>query len=403
MTSGFDTSSLFVPFEGMYISFSFDIEKTLELNNCYPVDYAHLKEEVKNFPVLKYVGVLVDHTDLPLPQRKYHRVAIRPLQKGLNIPVPRFDIKQDMCTPVSPETDHPLARTFLELNKPLPWSGCYHPNFQDIEVRLPTELRDYRNAYELTDWGLWQMRDYLGEDFERRKLPLDSQEPVEISSVQPGSGSLLSMKQHNLAQSYPDSGLAIRIQGNELGPTQKLVIEGTDSDIPKLEFDIHHPAFAPIVEASRPNYVDNDAVFTPVVKFDSDIAALKDFPSGLELCRCLDALEALVRKCQQGPPLTLQVQGCITGAADLSTNEVATETNHLSKKKKYSKKLTRFASFLSKTQTFTAFRKPTQELKATIRDTRKSINDEGSSPKSMKNIVRDKLGLRNIVQGFLSP
>ncbi|KAJ3861433.1 hypothetical protein EV359DRAFT_47222, partial [Lentinula novae-zelandiae] len=115
------------------------------------------------------------HTDLPLPQRKYHRVALRPLQKGLNIPVPRFDIRQDMCTPVSPETDHPLARTSLELNKPLPWSGCYHPNFQDIEVRLPTEFRDYRNAYELTDWGLWQMRDYLGEDVERRKLPLDSQ------------------------------------------------------------------------------------------------------------------------------------------------------------------------------------------------------------------------------------
>ncbi|KAH7872397.1 uncharacterized protein C8R40DRAFT_1118118 [Lentinula edodes] len=306
-----------------------------------------------------------------------------------------------MCTPVSPETDHPLARTSLELNKPLPWSGCYHPNFQDIEVRLPTEFRDYRNAYELTDWGLWQMRDYLGEDFERRKLPLDSQEPVEISSVQPGSGSLLSMKQHNLAQSYPDSGLAIRIQGNELGPTQKLVVEGTDSDIPKLEFDIHHPAFAPIVEASRPNYVDNDAIFTPVVKFDSDIAALKDIPSGLELCRCLDALEALVRKCQQGPPLTLQVQGCITGAADLSTNAVAAETNHLSKKKRYSKKLTRFASFLSKTETFTAFRKPTKELKATIRDTRKSINDEESSPKSMKNILKDKLGLRNIVQGSL--
>lgn len=79
----------------------------------------------------------------------------------------------------------------------------------------------------------------------------------------------------------------------------------------------------------------------------------------------------------------------------------------------------RFASFLSKTQTFTVFRKPTKELKTTIRDTRKFINDEESFPKSMKNstirfiliiailnlnlrvVLKDKLGLRNIVQGFL--
>ncbi|KAJ3858068.1 hypothetical protein EV359DRAFT_1362, partial [Lentinula novae-zelandiae] len=104
---------------------------------------------------------------LPLPNRKYQTVSIRPLQKGLNIPIPRFDIQEDMCVPVSPETNHPLSQISLQLNKQLPWSGCYHPNLQDLCVRLPTEDRDYSNAYEMTDRSLWQMRKYLGEDARR--------------------------------------------------------------------------------------------------------------------------------------------------------------------------------------------------------------------------------------------
>ncbi|KAJ3929417.1 MAG: hypothetical protein NXY57DRAFT_900151 [Lentinula lateritia] len=167
----FDTTSLYVPFEGMYLTFSFDVQETLDFHCCDPEDYAHLSEEIKNFPNLRYVGVLVDYADLPLPQRKYQIVSIRPLQKGLNIPIPRFDIQEDMCTPVSPETDHPLSRKSLQLNKPLPWSGCYHPNLQDIRVRLRTESRNYSNAYEMTDRSLWEMRKYLDEDAQRRKLP----------------------------------------------------------------------------------------------------------------------------------------------------------------------------------------------------------------------------------------
>lgn len=56
----FDTTSLYVPFEGMYLTFSFDVQETLDFHCCDPEDYAHLSEEIKNFPNLRYVGVLVD-------------------------------------------------------------------------------------------------------------------------------------------------------------------------------------------------------------------------------------------------------------------------------------------------------------------------------------------------------
>ncbi|KAH7872396.1 uncharacterized protein C8R40DRAFT_499528 [Lentinula edodes] len=289
----FDTTSLYVPFEGMYITFSFDIQETLDLHHCDPEDYAHLFEDIKNFPAVKYVGILIDYADLPLPQTKYQKVMIRPLQKGLNIPIPRFGIEEDMCTPVSPETDHPLSRISLQLNKPLPWSGCYHPNLQDINVRLPTESRDYSNAYEMTDRSLWEMRKYLGQDAKRRKLPPESEVPVEVSSThEPGPGSLLDMKLHGLAQSRPDEhAINYRLEGSEAGPSRKLVIEGIDGDR-RLELEVHHPAFAPIIDTIRPDSVDNDSEFTPVVKFDSDISAVDDFPNAYELYDHLDALEA---------------------------------------------------------------------------------------------------------------
>lgn len=40
--------------------FSFDVQKTLELHHCDPEDYTHISEEVHNFPLHKYVGILVN-------------------------------------------------------------------------------------------------------------------------------------------------------------------------------------------------------------------------------------------------------------------------------------------------------------------------------------------------------
>ncbi|KAJ3897618.1 hypothetical protein F5879DRAFT_927696 [Lentinula edodes] len=279
----FDTTSLYVPFEGMYLTFSFDVQETLDLHCCDPEDYTHLSEEIKNFPNLRYVGILVDYADLPLPQRKYQIVSIRPLQKGLNIPIPRFDIQEDMCTPVSPETNHPLSRKSLQLNKALPWSGCYHPNLQDIRVRLRTESRNYSNVYEMTDRSLWEMRKYLDEDAQRRKLPPEPEIPAEVSSIhEPEPGSLLDMKLYGLGQRCSDEpAINYRLKGSEAGPSRKLLVEGIDGNR-SLELEVHHPAFAPIIDTIRPDSVDNDPVFTPVLKFDSDISDLDHFPNALE-------------------------------------------------------------------------------------------------------------------------
>ncbi|KAJ3881949.1 hypothetical protein F5051DRAFT_395610 [Lentinula edodes] len=390
----FDTTSLYVPFEGMYITFSFDIQETLDLHHCDPEDYAHLFEDIKNFPAVKYVGILIDYADLPLPQTKYQKVMIRPLQKGLNIPIPRFGIEEDMCTPVSPETDHPLSRISLQLNKPLPWSGCYHPNLQDINVRLPTESRDYSNAYEMTDRSLWEMRKYLGQDAKRRKLPPEPEVPVEVSSThEPGLGSLLDMKLHGLAQSRPDEhAINYRLEGSEAGPSRKLVIEGIDGDR-HLELEVHHPAFAPIIDTIRPDSVDNDSEFTPVVKFDSDVSAVDDFPNAYTLYDHLDALEALVKKCKQGPPLAPGIRINVTAAAtaDINTNEVTAKTNHLPKEKIFSMKLRRLALFPSKKQNLLDPRQPTNELEVAESDTNSLDGEEvvsvPSTPKHLKSLM----------------
>ncbi|KAJ3814489.1 hypothetical protein F5876DRAFT_62307 [Lentinula aff. lateritia] len=387
--SDFDTSSLYVPFEGMYITFSFDIQETLDLHHCDPEDYAHLFEDIKNFPAMKYVGILIDYADLPLPQTKYQKVMIRPLQKGLNIPISRFGIEEDMCTPVSPETNHPLSRISLQLNKPLPWSGCYHPNLQDINVRLPTESRDYSNAYEMTDRSLWEMRKYLGQDAKRRKLPPEPEVPVEVSSTpEPGPGSLLDMKLYGLAQSRSDEhAINYRLEGSEAGPSQKLVIEGIDGDR-HLELEVHHPAFAPIIDTIRPDSVDNDSEFTPVVKFDSDISAVDDFPNAYELYDHLDALEALVKKCKQGPPLAPGFQTNVTAAATANIS-----TDHLPKEKIFSIKLRRLALFTSKKQSLLGPRKPTNELRVeeAASDTNYSNGEEvvsvPSTPKHLDSLM----------------
>ncbi|KAJ3875403.1 hypothetical protein F5051DRAFT_442418 [Lentinula edodes] len=389
----YDTTSLFVPFEGMYVAFSFDVQKTLELHHCDPEDYTHIDEEVHNFPLHKYVGILVNHVHLPLPNRKYQTVSIRPLQKGLNIPIPRFDIQEDMCVPVSPETNHPLSRISLQLNKQLPWSGCYHPNLQDLRVRLPTEDRDYSNAYEMTDRSLWQMRKYLGEDARRRKLP---PKPKILADKSPtseqGSDSLLDMKRYSLAQRRPYelNELTVQLEGSKASPSRRLMIEGIDGDRP-LEIEVHHPAFAPIIDTMRPDNVNGDPVFTPVVKFDSDISAMDNFPNACELYEHLDALEALVKKCQQGPPLVPEIQSNITlAAAEFNINEVTEETNHWSKETTLSTRLGRLVFFHSKKQISRC--QPTNELKVVESNTNILNGEEDvsvpSKPKHLKPLTK---------------
>ncbi|KAJ3814490.1 hypothetical protein F5876DRAFT_62308 [Lentinula aff. lateritia] len=350
--SKYDTTSLFVPFEGMYIAFSFDVQKTLELHRCDPEDYTHISEEVDNFPLHKYVGILVDHVNLPLPDRKYQTVSIRPLQKGLNIPIPQFDIQEDM---------------------------------------LPTEDRDYSRAYEMTDRSLWQMRKYLGEDARRRKLPPKPKILAEMSSTsKQGSGSLLDMKRYSLAQRRPDelNELTVKLEGSKASPSRRLMIEGIDGDRP-LEIEVHHPAFAPMIDTMWPDNVNGDPVFTPVVKFDSDISAMHNFPNACELYEHLDALEILVKKCQQGPPLAPEIQSNITSAAaEFNINEVIEKPNHWSKETTFSTRLRRLVFFHSKK---TVHRQPTNELKVVVSNPNVLNGEEDASipskPKNLKSLM----------------
>lgn len=117
--------------------------------------------------------------------------------------------------------------------------------------------------------------------------------PAEVSSIhEPEPGSLLDMKLYGLGQRRSDEpAINYRLEGSEAGPSRKLLVEGIGGDR-SLELEVHHPAFAPIIDTIRPDSVDNDPVFTPVLKFDSEISDLDDFPNACELYDHLDALEA---------------------------------------------------------------------------------------------------------------
>ncbi|KAJ4494560.1 hypothetical protein C8J55DRAFT_484319 [Lentinula edodes] len=201
------------------------------------------------------------------------------------------------------------------------------------------------------------------------------------------------MKLYGLGQRHSDEpAINYRLKGSEAGPSRKLLVEGIDGDR-SLELEVHHPAFAPIIDTIRPDSVDNDPVFTPVLKFDSDISDLDDFPNACELYDHLDALEALVKECKQGPPLAPGIQININAAAtaNISTDVFTAKTNHLPKEKIFSIKLRRLSLFPSKNQSHLRPRKPTNELELAESDT-KSLNGEEnvsvpSTPKHLKSLM----------------
>ncbi|KIK58215.1 hypothetical protein GYMLUDRAFT_246251 [Collybiopsis luxurians FD-317 M1] len=163
----FETSKprfCFAPDVRTYISFSIDLRQTLDLLRC---DVSEEFEALTyNFPVRKYVAVVQDYPDVPIPDVPYQRMTLRLLQQGLPEPIPRICLEPHMCFPVAPETSHPLNRSPVKTNKPLPWKGCYHLSCLDAEVCLPQSHFDYAKAISM-DFDDWlRTYRYCGEDAE---------------------------------------------------------------------------------------------------------------------------------------------------------------------------------------------------------------------------------------------
>ncbi|KAE9391990.1 hypothetical protein BT96DRAFT_864541 [Gymnopus androsaceus JB14] len=131
----------FVPQVGSYISFSLDINDETE-------------EVMQTFSVKKYVALIQDLLDLPLPERSYHRTGLRLLQQGIPDPIPELCVEPHMCFPVFPEKSHPLNCPPVKTDKQLPWEGYYHLSCLDATVCLPQSHLDYVNAVKMDhdDW-----------------------------------------------------------------------------------------------------------------------------------------------------------------------------------------------------------------------------------------------------------
>ncbi|ESK95326.1 hypothetical protein Moror_3898 [Moniliophthora roreri MCA 2997] len=118
------------------------------------------KLETKKY--VAYVDLAVGLPTLVAPYRSYvfylvHQGLRQNREKG---------ITEEMSVPILPNTSHPLSRTPIHPDKPLPWDNCYvSPGFT-TGARCPTILLDQvpQTRIEISTKEAWQLQRYMDED-----------------------------------------------------------------------------------------------------------------------------------------------------------------------------------------------------------------------------------------------
>ncbi|KAF9066282.1 hypothetical protein BDP27DRAFT_1268676 [Rhodocollybia butyracea] len=335
-----ETCYRFIPRLESYISFSLDVRQTLDILRCDIDD--ETEQAIQKFPIRKYVAVIQDYSGLPMPDQPYYRTGLRLLQQGLPNPVPDVFVESHMSFPVAPETFHPLNRPPVCTNKPLPWEGCYHPSCLDPSVFLPQSRHDYANVFHMihSDWLLTYR--YCMEDIDivrakQRKAKFGSQvdlvdeseeqleEPLEGPEVDddlpedpcltllPDSERLpytppdLSKYKYDsdgnidwLVDSDDDKSISGSL-GHDSTDTGK---DGWSDEDSLLDDDGDATPINSYLKWMMPFSGDMpDGRFIPVVSFSPDLSGIPSLHSVEQYYKDFDALKALVRKCQLGPPM----------------------------------------------------------------------------------------------------
>jgi hypothetical protein len=76
----------------------------------------------------------------------WHTCQFRLIGRKLPKSDPEHGVEPNMCIPLLPNMKHPLGRTVLPLNKPLPWDSCYLHTFPEVEMRMPNVSKDSSGA-----------------------------------------------------------------------------------------------------------------------------------------------------------------------------------------------------------------------------------------------------------------
>ncbi|KAF9066287.1 hypothetical protein BDP27DRAFT_1365706 [Rhodocollybia butyracea] len=330
----------FVPMLESYISFSLDVRQTLDLLRCDIDD--DTEQAIQNFSIRKYVALIQSYPTLPMPDRPYERIGLRLLQQGLPDPVPEVFFEPYMSYPVAPENFHPLNRPPVHTNKPLPWEGCYHASCLDASVFLPQSRPDYANAFHMVHSDWLRTYQYGAEDIgivraKQRKAKFGSQvdlvDETEEQLEEPLEGP-------ELDDDLPEDPCLTFLPPSERLPYTPLDLTkykfDSDGNIDWLaEYDDDESVSGSLshdsTDTGKDGWSDEDSLldgnygaipinsylkgmmpfsgdmpdgrFIPVVNFSPDLSGIPSLHSIEQYYKDFDALEALVRKCQLGPPM----------------------------------------------------------------------------------------------------
>ncbi len=195
---------------------------------------------------------------LPDPDAAFNRMWLRPIQLGLTKPRPnrmdKFKHKTaDMCIPILPTTDHPLGRTPLPISHPLPWSNCYQPTIDDFDVLVEPQNYEYSDTPRFSSATDSAVHRYTSEDVKRINAmeaecsigPLGVQDPVVNNNT-----------------SDSDS------------------IESVGDYAPSLSDDINAVENTLFSSVNAPMW---SKIFTPAIKFNSDLGVIKVLSDPVEL------------------------------------------------------------------------------------------------------------------------
>lgn len=200
-----------------------------------------------------------------------------PLQQDLTVPIPSHRVTEDMCVPVHPETRHPKNREPLKVNKPLPWTGCYHPTCHSINVWLPQGSMNYSSAYVVDEEDKVAHIFMIAEDAEAR---MDIPEQQDLTKEQ-----MAQQEQYEREWDEHDDAeeLLGSIQQTDVPINDCISIVAANLDTTSSIGSIGGRSVSEESLAPSTSGEEEHALLHPVVRFSIDIERVKDLPTPASL------------------------------------------------------------------------------------------------------------------------